>query len=109
MSDRVIDIRERMKPPKTVGEFIERALADPQERKGIGAELTRLRGEQGPIYVSWRVDRNIGQVHLEIAPEQLACEVPIPTVGRVNRETDYMGPLDGLCKNCLREYAKEAK
>lgn len=42
----IVDIRDRMKPPKTVGEFMDRALADPTERRAVERLVEKMRGEQ---------------------------------------------------------------
>lgn len=46
MSDDVIDIQKRMKPPRTVGDFIDRALADPKERRAVEKLVEKMRAEQ---------------------------------------------------------------
>lgn len=42
----IIDIRTKMKPPRTVVEFMERELADPCVQIAVAKEMEKMRAQQ---------------------------------------------------------------
>lgn len=48
--EKVTDIRDHMKPPKSVREFMERETADPKERHAVEQIANEMRAEQGDLH-----------------------------------------------------------
>lgn len=60
-------------------------------------------------WVSWRVGRNFGAIHLERQGSgKTLCDVAIPNVGRVVRD-QYSAAIEMLCKSCLRTFSQEKR
>lgn len=61
-------------------------------------------------WVSWRIGRSgFSRIHLERpGSTHTLCDVGVPVIGRVVRD-QFSAPLEYICTNCLREYARGAK
>lgn len=60
-------------------------------------------------FVTWHTGREFGKTHLSVKNDDRAvmfCGAPAPRIGRISRTDDWGGPIDQLCRSCLKEYAK---
>jgi hypothetical protein len=105
------DLRDHMKPPKTVGEWMERETADPAVRADLERCVEQMRAEQDQRHttgiVAWKMGRNFSMWH--ITRDDLwttLCGVAVPTKPLDNVSRIRGRDRSPTCGSCLAKIAQ---